>query len=326
VLGNATQLRNVPGRKSDVSDAQWLADLTAHGLVRASFVPPARVQELRDLTRTRKQLVRGKAREVQRLQKVLEDCNIKLSSVVTDIMGKTGRAILTALSNGQTDPHQLAGLAQGSLKRKTKKLVAALHGKVTPHHQFMLRLHLGQVASLEMAIEEIEARVGEEISPFRDAWDRLKGIPGVSTTSASVIMAEIGPDMSRFPSAGHLVSWAGLCPRMDETAGKRRNTRLRKGAPWLKTVLVQCAWAAIRVKDTYLRAQYYRIKSRRDPMKAIIAVAASMLTGIYHMLKHDKPWIDLGADYFDHLNHERTVRRLCRRLQNLGYDVQLQAS
>ena len=281
ILANAMHIRNIPGRKSDVNDATWIADLLAHGLIRGSFVPPAPIQELRDLTRTRKQLVREIGRHTLRLQKTLEDANIKLTGLLSDVLGKSGRAILAALVTGERDPERLAALAGERLKATRAELVAALHGRVTPHHRFMLQLHLTQIAALEAAVQELDARVEAALAPFRAVVDRLITIPGVSQIVARVLVAEIGPDLSRFPTAGHLVSWAGLCPRLHESAGKRLSTRVRPGTPWLKTTLVQAAWAAVRTKRSYLQAQFLRLKSRRGPKKAIIAVAASMLTAVY---------------------------------------------
>jgi transposase len=321
VLANATQVRNVPGRKSDINDATWLADLLAHGLIRASFVPPAPIQQMRDLTRTRKQLVREVAQHTQRIHKVLEDANLKVASVITDMLGMTGRAILKALVAGQSDPELLADLAQGRLKAKREQLVEALHGRVTDHHRFLLKLHLEQIDALNKAIDSLEERMTDVLAPMVRSAQVVSTIPGVSTTAARVIIAEIGTDMSRFPTAGHLLSWAGLCPRMDESAGKRRSTRVRPGAPWLKTTLVQCAWSAARSHGTYLRAQFLRLKSRRGPKKAILAVAASMLTAAYHMLRQDVPYKDLGPDYFESKDKERRAKRLLRRLKDLGVHV-----
>ena len=268
VLANATHVRNVPGRKTDVKDAMWIADLLAHGLIRASFVPPTPVQELRDLTRTRKQLVRESARHTQRLQKTLEDANVKITGIISDVLGPSGRAVLTALIAGENDPERLVALTSGRLKASHTSLVEALRGRVRPHHRFLLKLHLDQIDALQAAVRDVEARLGETLEPFRQRAALLTTIPGVSTTVAHVIVSEIGIDMSRFPTAAHLISWAGLCPRSDESAGKRRSTRVRKGAPWLKTTLVQAAWAGCRKKDSYLRAQFLRLKARRGPMKA----------------------------------------------------------
>ena len=326
VLANARHIRAIPGRKSDVNDATWIADLLAHGLIRGSFVPPAPVQELRDLTRTRKQLVREIAQHTLRIQKTLEHANLKLTGLLSNILGLSGRAILQALVAGESDPERLADLVRGRLKASRAELVAALHGRVTAHHRFLLQLHLTHVDALERAVREVEARLGEALAPFRTALDRLITMPGVSETVARVLVAEIGFDMTRFATAGHLVSWAGLCPRLDESAGKRLSTRTRPSNPWLKTTLVQAAWAASRKKDGYLRAQFLRLKSRRGPKKAILAVAASMLTAAYHMLKHDVDYRDLGADHFDRRDKAKLAHRLIQRLQALGFAVEARAA
>jgi transposase len=321
VLANAMHIRNIPGRKSDINDATWIADLLAHGLIRSSFVPPASVQELRDLTRTRKQLVREIAQHTLRIQKTLETANVKLTSVLTDIMGVSGRAILAALVAGETQPERLAALASDKIRASRAELTAALHGRVTAHHRFMLKLHLGQIDALEAAVRDVEARLGEALAPFRTAVGHLITMPGVSETVARVIVAEIGFDMTRFPSAAHLVSWAGLCPRLHESAGKRLSTRTRSSNPWLKTTLVQAAWSAARTKDSYCRAQFLRLKSRRGPKKAVLAVAASMLTAAYHMLKHSTDYRDLGLDYFDRRDKTTLAKRLIARLHDLGLVV-----
>lgn len=323
VLAHAAHIRNVPGRKSDVNDAMWIADLLAHGLIRGSFVPPTPVQELRDLTRTRKQLVREVAQHTQRLQKTLEDANIKITGVISDILGQSGLALLQALIAGETDPERLVQLTTGRLKAPRAVLVEALRGRVRPHHRFLLKLHLDQIDALQAAVREVEARIGESTEPYREAVELLDTIPGVNPTAAHVILGEIGLDMARFPTAAHLISWAGLCPRNDESAGKRRSTRVRKGAPWLKTTLVQAAWAAVRTKGSYLRAQFLRIKARRGPMKAILAVAASMLTAAYHMLRTGVVYEDLGELYFDTRDRLKLVHRLVRRLGDLGVRVEL---
>ena len=245
-----------------------IADLLAHGLIRGSFVPPAPIQELRDLTRTRKQLVREIARHTQRLQKTLEDANVKLTRVVTDILGVSGRAILAALIAGETDPERLADCTNVRVKASRADIVAAVHGRVTAHHRFLLELHLGQIDALRAAVQKLEQQADEVLRPFREAAERLTTMPGVSETVARVIIAEVGVDMTRFPGPGHLVSWAGLCPRLDESAGKRRSTRIRHATPWLKTVLVQAAWAATRKNGSYLQSQFRRLKGRRGPKKA----------------------------------------------------------
>ena len=326
VLANAQDVRNVPGRKTDVSDAAWLADLLAHGLVRSSMVPPEPIQELRDLTRTRKQLVREMVRHVQRIQKTLEDANIKLTEAISDLMGVSGRAILSALIAGEDNPEQLARLAHARLQTPREELVEALRGRIRDHHRFMLRLHMEQVQALESSIRKLDEHLEAVLHPFREAIELLTTIPGVSQIVAQVIVAEVGVDMSRFPSARHLVSWAGLCPRMDKSAGKHRSTRLRKGAPWLKSVLMQAAWSTVRTRNSYLRAQFHRLRSRRGPKKAIVAVAASMLTAIYYMLERGRPYHDLGHDHFDRHDKEVLVRRLARRIRDLGYEVEVRAA
>jgi transposase len=323
VLANASHVKNVPGRKTDVNDATWLADLLAHGLIRASFVPDTQTQELRNLLRTRKQLVREKASHILRVQKTLEDANIKLDSVITDVMGMSGRAMIEALIAGESDPAKLARLANYRLKTSQEKLREALRGRVTNHHRFLLHLHLNQIDGLDASIASIDLQVEVGIAPFRAAVELVTSVPGVGVLGAQVIVSEIGTDMSRFPSDGHLISWAGICPRNDESAGKRRSNRLRKGAPWLKTTLVQCAWAAVRKKDSYLQAQFHRIKSRRGPKKAIMAVAASILTAIYHMLKDGTLYHDLGANHFQSRSKGQQTKRLVKRLADLGYDVAL---
>ena len=326
VLANAMHIRNVPGRKSDVNDATWIADLLAHGLIRGSFVPPPPIQELRDLTRTRKQLVREIARHTLRLQKTLEDANLKLTRVVSDLLGTSGRAILQALIAGETDAERLADLPKGRLKATRAQLVEALHGRVTPHHRYLIQVHLTQIEALEATVTDLEAHLGDALGPFRAAISLLKTMPGLSDTAARVIVAEIGIDMGRFPTAGHLVSWAGLCPRLDESAGKRHSTRTRHGAPWLKTTLVQAAWAATRKKGSYLQAQFLRLKSRRGPKKAILAVAASMLTAVYFMLRDGVEYHDLGSQYFDHRDKEQIAKRLLQRLRALGLNVEIKAA
>jgi transposase len=323
VLANAQHIRNVPGRKTDVNDATWIADLLAHGLIRSSFVPPAPIQELRDLTRTRKQLVREISQHSSRIQKILEDANLKLGSVLSNVLGKSGRAILHALIAGETNPEKLADLAEGTARKKRTELVEALHGRIREHHRGLLKVHLELVAALEQALADIDATVGKTLAPIRNSARLLTTLPGVSDLTAQVMVAEIGVDMSRFPTAAHLISWTGLCPRNDESAGKRRSSRVRKGAPWLKTALVTAAWAAVRVKDSYLQAQFHRLRSRRGAKKAILAVAASMLTAAYHMLKNGLPYSDLGADHFTSRDRSKAILRLVRRLNDLGCQVQV---
>jgi transposase len=318
-LANAAHVRNVPGRKTDVADAAWLAELLAHGLIRPSFVPEPATQAMRALLRTRKQLVREQASHVQRIQKTLEDANLKLSSVLSNVVGVSGRAILAALIAGETDPDRLLALVDRRVKAEPERLRAAMTGRPTRHHRFLLRLHLGQIDAIDGALAEIDAEVDASLDPFRDAVRLLRSIPGVSDLSAQAIVAEIGVDMGRFPTAGHLVSWAGLCPRNDESAGKRRSNRLRKGAPWLKTTLVQCAWAASNKKDSYLRAQFLHLRQRRGPKKAVCAVAASMLAAIWHMLTNGTFWHDLGPNHFHRRTPEQQARRLAAQIAKLGF-------
>ena len=321
-LANAQHVKNVPGRKSDVHDAQWLADLLAVGLIRGSFVPPRPIQDLRDLTRTRKQLVREIGRHTQRLQKILEDANIKLTETISDIRGQSGRAVLHALIAGETDPERLVALTRG-LKASHGQLVDAVTGRVTAHHRFMLQLHVDQIEAIEAGLATLEQRLTEALRPFRAAVDLLKTIPGISDTVAAVILAEVGDNIGPFPTAGHLVSWAGFAPRLDESAGKRRSTRTRPSAPWLKTTLVQAAWGAARTQDSYFHAQFARLTSRRGPKKAIMAVAASMVTAIYYMLRNGVEFEDLGAQHFVHHDKDQITKRLLRRLHDLGVEVEI---
>jgi transposase len=324
VLANAAHVKNVPGRKTDVNDAQWLADLMAHGLIRASFVPDHLTQQMRDLLRTRKQLVRERASHTLRIQKVLEDANIKLDSVVTDLLGVSGRRILDALVKGQTTPASLAALADGRIRATAEELTAALHGRVTAHHRFLVKLHLDQIDAIAQAVASIDKEVDSQVEPFRQPAQMLSAIPGLGPLAALVVLAEIGLNMNQFPSAAHLISWAGLCPRNDESAGKRRSTRMRNGAPWLKTVLIQCAWAAARTKGSYFQSLYHRLRSRRGAKKAIGAVAVSLLTTVYHMLKNGTLYEDLGANHFDQKAKARQAMRLINRLHTLGYQVHVE--
>jgi transposase len=333
-VANAAHIKNVPGRKTDVNDAMWIADLVACGLIKASFVPEEAVQELRSLLRARKQLTREQTSHIQRIQKTLEEANIKLDSVISDILGVSGRRMIEAMIAGVRNPFKLAELADRRIKASPKALYDALHGRLTDHHRFLLRLYLGQYDALDAAIVEIDqqvdasvTRMDEEVeagqATFRSLIILLCTIPGVSTLAATTILAEIGRDMSRFPTAGHLLAWAGLCPGHNESAGKRKSSRLRKGAPWLKTMLVQCAWAASRKKDSYYKAQFNRLRGKRGPKKAICAVAASMLTAIYHMLRNGTQHQDLGADHFDRRSTEFKAHRLVAQLTKLGFNVEL---
>jgi transposase len=335
IVANAAHIKAVPGRKTDMNDATWLADLAAFGLIKASFVPDDEQHEFRTLMRTRKQLVREQTRHVQRIQKTLTEANIQLDSVISDIMGRNGRRIIEAMIKGTRDPRKLAALADKRLKAKPKELYDALHGRLTEHHRFLLQLHLGQWDHLdgtirnldrevEIRVSRMDAEVTADKANFLDLIDRLTTIPGVSRLSALTILSEIGADMSRFETAGHLVAWAGMCPGQNESAGKRKRTRLRKGSPWLKTMLVQCAWAAKRTKDSYYKAQFFRLQSKRGPQKAICAVAASILTAIYHMLKDGTVHHDLGSGYFDQRTPHIKLKRLVNQITKLGFEVTLQ--
>jgi transposase len=324
VLANAQHIRNVPGRKTDVSDAAWIADLLAHGLIRASFVPPTRIQALRDLTRTRKQLVREVAQHALRIQKVLEDANLKVASVLSDILGKSGRAMLAALLAGETDPERLAALAQGTARRKHAALVEALRGHVTPHHRTLLTLHLQLVDALQVALTELEAAVGKALAPIRPQIRLLTTMPGISDTVAHVVVAEIGVDMTRFPTPAHLASWAGLAPGNNITGGKRGSGKTTKGDTWLTETLALSAWSAARTRDTYLAAQFWRLARRIGKKKAATAVSHSILVICWHLLTNDCDYDDLGGDYFTRRNTDRQRDRLVNQLHTLGYRVTLE--
>jgi transposase len=326
ILANAAHVKGVPGRKSDVNDATWLSELLAHGLIRASFVPPQPIQELRDLTRTRKQITREIVQHTQRIQAVLEEANVKLSSVITDVLGASGRRILKAMIAGETDVAKLAELGSERLGCSRSELADALHGRVREHHRFLLDQHFKMIEQLETTIAAFDARIEAALEPFRDHVERLKEICCVSRISAQIVIAEIGTDMSQFPTAGHLLSWAGLAPRLDESAGKRRSTRVKKGAPWLKPVLVQCAWGAARAKNSYFHALFLRLKARRGAKKAVIAVAASILTTVYHMLTDGTCYQDLGPEHFARRDPARTVQQLADRIRRLGYNVEIRAA
>ncbi|TWT41714.1 Transposase IS116/IS110/IS902 family protein [Phycisphaerae bacterium RAS1] len=323
MLVNAQHFHNVPGRKTDVNDAAWLAQLLQCGLLRDSFVPPRPQRELRDLARQRTALVEDKSRVVNRIQKTLEDANIKLSSVASDVVGVSGRAMIRAMIAGQQDPAALADLARQRLRTKIPELREALRGGVRAHHRFMLKQLMDQLQMLEGQIEAFEARLDELLSNNREPIERLREIPGIDTTAARLILSEIGTDMSRFPSAAHLCAWAGVCPGNNESAGKCKSGRTRDGNRWLRRVLVQVAWAASQKKDSYFYAQHRRIAFRRGMKRATMAVARSILTTLYHMLKTGSDFIDLGVQFFDKLKPMRAVNSLVRRLEAIGYQVQL---
>ena len=323
MLVNARHVKNLPGRKTDVSDAAWLAQLGAHGLVRGSFVPPEPIRQLRDLTRTRTTLVRTRAKEIQRLEKLLEDAGIKLSSVASDISGVSGRAMLEALIAGQRDPVELAGLAKRRLRSKIPQLTEALTGRFSEHHAFLARVHLDLIDQHARAVDDLTARIEVVIEPFRGARDLMITIPGISVLVADVIIAETGADMSRFPTAGHLASWAGTCPGSNESAGRIKSTKTRPGNPYLKGALGVAALSAARSHDTYLAAKYRRIASRRGPMKAIVAVEHAMLIAIWHMLTNGAFYEDLGGQFFAQRNPDQTKKRALDQLRQMGYDVTL---
>jgi transposase len=325
LLVNPRHLKKVPGRKTDVSDAEWIAQLLQHGLLRGSFVPPRPVRDLRDLTRHRAQLAGEHTRVANRIHKLLEDANLKLGAVASDILGKSGRAMLRALLRGERDPEKLAELALGRLRGKIPQLQLALEGHCTEHHRFLLGRLLSHVSYLESQTDQLSVRIAHRLNELLPtaARERLDRIPGVNRTTIENVLAETGVDLTVFPDEHHLSSWCGICPGNEESAGKRLRSRTRQGNRWLRRALVEAAWAASRVKDSYLAAQYRRLAARRGKKRALVAVGHSLLVMIYHVLKHNVEYQDLGADYFDRLEPERLRRYLVRRLQGLGFDVTL---
>jgi transposase len=326
LLVNPRELKQVPGRKSDVKDSQWIAHLLACGLLKSSFVPDRELRELRDLTRQRAQLRGEHTRCVNRIHKVLQDANVKLSSVATDVMGKSGRDMLAALVAGQTDPQKLAELAQGKLRAKIPDLKRALLGRVTPHHRFLLEQLLEHAGHLDDQMARFSQRIADALRPFVDPalMQRLDKVPGVARETVENVVAEIGTDMSQFPSAGHLASWTGSCPGNEESAGKRKRSRTTKGNVWLRRALSQAAWGAARKKGSYLQAMYRRLAGRRGKKRAVVAVGRKILEIFYHLLKDPTvQYHDLGGDYFDRLNPQRLSRHLVKRLESLGYEVTL---
>lgn len=323
VLANAHHIKGVPGRKTDIKDCEWIANLLAHGLIRASFIPPLAIRDLRDLTRHRKSLIRDRVKATNRVYKLLETANIKLANVVADVLGVSGRAMLNALVAGETDPNRLAKLAKGSLTPKVNQLAEALRGQFTSHHTFLLGQMLTQLDQLAELVAKCDARILEISKPFEPEIQRLQTIVGVGRRSAEVMVSEIGVDMSRFSSAGHLASWARICPGNHESAGKRRSTGTGSGNNWLRTTLLESAWAAAHSRKSYLGAQFRRISKRRGPKRAGIAVAHSILVIAYHVLRNAVVFNDLGADYFDRMNTVKLKRYHLRRLAELGCDVTL---
>jgi transposase len=326
ILVNAHHVKALPGRKTDVKDCEWLADLLRHGLLKASFIPPAHIRELREVVRYRQSVIKEQAAVANRIQKLLESANIKLGQVASDVLGASGRAMLQALVQGENDVQQLAELARGTLKQKRPQLRRALDGHLTPSQRWVLGELLGRYQELEAALERVNAQIRQEVQgspdPFvAEAVPLLDSIPGVGEQGAQTIIAEIGVDMSRFPSAGHLASWGGMCPGNNESAGKRRSGKTRKGSPYLRAMLVQAAWAASHTKGTYLSAQFRRLVRRMGKKKALMAVGHSILVMVYHMLSRRVSYAELGGDYFDRRDAESQGKRLVRRLESLGLRV-----
>jgi transposase len=328
ILVNARHCKSLPGRKTDVKDCQWLCELLQHGLLKASFIPPPLIRQLRDLTRQRRQLVGEKTSVVNRIHKVYQDANIKLSSVISDIMSKSGQEMLERIIQGETDVEKLADCARGKMKEKKKELALALEGRVTAHHRFMLSKHLKQLRFLEELIGEFDQQIDQHIQSggedFFALIPLLTTIPGVDKRSAQEVLAEIGADMNQFPNEDHLSSWAGVCPGNNITGGKRKSGKTTKGCVWLKAALGEIAWAASRTKGTYLTAHYRRICRRRSKKIAIVASAHTILVIIYHMIKHRLPYRELGDEYFNKVDKEKIKNSMIKRLEKLGYKVQIQ--
>ena len=326
LLVNARHVKHLPGRKTDVKDCEWLAQLLEHGLLRGSFIPPAPIRDLRDLTRRRKALSRDRGKEITRVAKTLELANVKLGSVVSDIMGVTGRAILKAMIDGEEDPKILAGLARGSLCRKRKELAEVVPGLMRDHHRFLLREQLETIDHLSERIRKLDARIEAVTRPFAPAIELLESMPGVARLAAEAILAETGDDMSRFPTAGHFASWARVCPGNHESAGKRRSASTGKGNAWLRAALSQAAWAAARTKGSYYRTLYHRHKARGGPKKAIVVVQHAMMVAIWHMFSRGTMHEDLGPDHFQGHDKKRRLRYLVGQLRRLGVDVTLEGA
>jgi transposase len=326
LLVNAAHIKQVPGRKTDVKDCAWIAQCLEHGLLRGSFVPPAPIRELRDLTRHRRVLSQERTRAANRLHKLLQDAGIKLASVATDILGVSGRAMLEALVHGTTDPAVLADLARGKLRKKLPALRQALAGRFRPHHAFLVGQLLGQIDYLDEAISEVSTEVEGRLAPFAQQLTQLDTIPGINQRTAEVVIAELGVDMSAFPSDGHLTSWAGICPGNNESAGKRKSGKTRKGNRWLRTALIEAAKAAANTKDSAFQARYRRVMPHRGHNKATVAVAHAILRTIYHMLAEGTTYRELGAEYYDRRHKQRVTRRAIQTLERLGYRVVLESA
>ncbi len=322
---NAQHIKAVPGRKTDVRDSEWIADLLQHGLLKASFIPDAEQRDLRELTRYRTTLVRERADTINRLHKVLEDANIKLAGVATDITGVSARSMLEQILSGESDPQKLAELAKGRLREKSEALAKALSGRVRSVHRFMIAEQLGHIDHLDACIERVSQEIEERTRPFvsEGQLEQLDSVPGISERAAQVLVAEVGVDMSRFPSAQHLASWAGMCPGNNQSGGKRGSGRTRKGSPWLKQVLMEAAHGAVRTRGSYFGAQYRRLAGRRGSKRALVAVAHSILVVVYHVLSRHVAYQELGGNYFDERERQMVEKRAVRRLEKLGYQVQL---
>ena len=321
LLVNARSIKHVPGRKTDVQDCQWIAQLLQHGLLKGSFIPPRWQRELRDLTRQRAQVIGEHSRITNRIQKVLEDANVKLASVASDVVGVSGRRMLDAIIAGVDDPQQLADLARRSLRSKIPQLQQALYGRISEHHRWMLRLLRDQLLASEQFRARLDERIGELTRPQQPVLEKLDAIPGIDRRVAEVLMAEVGPDMSPFPSDAHLASWAGLCPGNDESAGKKRSGKTTKGSRWLRQALVQAAWAASHKKDSYFQAHAHNLMRRRGRKRGLVAVAHSLLLVVYHLLQRGSEYRDLGRDFLDRMRADHLVRYHMKRLQQLGLTV-----
>jgi len=321
LLVNARMIKHVPGRKTDVADCQWIAQLLQHGLLKGSFIPPRWQRELRDLTRQRAQLTDERSRTSNRIQKVLEDANLKLGSVASDVVGVSGRLMLEAIVKGQDNPEQLAALAKRRLRTKIPQLEEALYGKLTEHHRWMLRLLLDQLQTTEQFVTRLDERIAELTRPQQPVLEKLDAIPGIDRRIAEVLIAEIGPDMAPFPTDLHLASWAGMCPGNNESAGKRRSSKTTKGSRWLRQAMVQAAWAASRKKDSYFQAHARNLMRRRGRKRGLVAVAHSLLLVIYHILKRGTEYRDLGHDFLDRIREQHLIRFHVKRLEQLGLSV-----
>lgn len=324
LVANARHIKAVPGRKTDVKDAEWIADLLRHGLLRPSYVPPPNLRELRALLRYRVKLINARSGERNRVTKLLESCNVKLSSVASDVFGLSGRLMLDALKQGQASPEEMAELAKGRMRSKLPLLKLALEGRMEAHHRQLLSMQLDRLDRFDRDLDQMDAELEVKLEPYARQMELLDGIPGINWVTAATVIAEIGINMNQWPTVGHLTSWAGLCPGQNESAGKRGKSNVRPGNPYLRSALVEAAIAATCVKDSYFREKYYRLKARRGHKRAVVAVAHKLLIAVYYVLSSDMPYQELGADYLERLEPERLKRNLMRRLERLGYHVNLE--